>query len=60
MLCQSGRVIRCAVPPYVINPFSVSVQANGKQRLILDFIHQQAFAEEKYKIRGLKSGYFIF
>ena len=60
VLCQSGRVIWCAVPPYVINPLSVSVQANGKKRLILDLIHQQAFAEETYKIRGLESGYFIF
>ena len=60
VLCQSGRVIRCAVPPYVIHPLSVSVQTNCKKRQILDLIHQQAFAEETYKIRGLESGYFIF
>ena len=60
VLCQSGRVIRCTVPPYVANPLSVSVQAKGKKRLILHLIHQQAFAEETYKIRGLESGYFIF
>ena len=60
VLCQSGRVIWGAMPPYVINPLSVSVQAKGKKRLILDLIHQQVFAEETYKIRGLESGYFIF
>ena len=54
MLCQSVRVIWCAVPPYVINPFSVSVQANGKKRLILDLIYQQAFAEETYKYEDWK------
>ena len=36
MLCQSGHVVRCAMPPYVVNPLSVSVQANSKKRLILD------------------------
>ena len=36
VLCQSGHVIRCAEPPYVVNPLSVSVQVNGKTRLILD------------------------
>ena len=36
MLCQSGRVVRCAVPSYVVNPLFVSMQANGKKRVILN------------------------
>ena len=37
LLFQSGRVIRCGVPPFVVNPLSVSVQAIGKKRLNPDF-----------------------
>ena len=58
VLCQSGHVIRCTVSPYVVNTLSVSVQANGKKRLILDL--RYAFAEETYKIQEIESGYFIF
>ena len=47
VLCQSGRVIRCAVPPYVINPLPVSVQANGKKRLILDLIYVNRHLQKK-------------
>ena len=35
-LVESGRVLEVVVPPLVVNPLSVSVQANGKKRLILD------------------------
>ena len=37
-LVQSGRVVQSRVSPLglVVNPLSVSVQANGKKRLILD------------------------
>ena len=35
-LVESGRVIEVVVPPLVVNPLSVSVQATGKKRLILD------------------------
>ena len=38
-LCKSGRVIETSEPPLVVNPLSVSVQANGKRRLILDLRH---------------------
>ena len=47
MLCQSGRVIRCAVPPYVVNPLSVSVQVNGKKRLILDLRYVNRHLQKK-------------
>ena len=47
VLCQSGRVIRCAVPLYVINPLPVSVQANGKKRLILDLRYVNRHLQKK-------------
>ena len=34
-LVESGRVVEANVPPLVVNSLSVSVQANGKKRLIL-------------------------
>ena len=38
-LLLSNRVLEKLNPPYVVNPLSVSVQANGKKRLILDLRH---------------------
>ena len=38
-LLQSDRVTEVQQPPLVINPLSVSVQSNGKKRLILDLRH---------------------
>ena len=35
-LVESGRVLEVVVPPLVVNLLSVSVQATGKKRLILD------------------------
>ena len=35
-LVESGRVVEVDLPPLVVNPLSVSVQATGKKRLILD------------------------
>ena len=35
-LLQSGRIVQTTIRPHVVNPLSVSVQANGKKRLILD------------------------
>ena len=35
-LVESGRVVEVDVPPLVVNPLSVSVQASGKKRLLLD------------------------
>ncbi|CAB4028193.1 Tas retrotransposon peptidase A16 [Paramuricea clavata] len=35
-LPQSGRIVQITIRLHVVNPLSVSVQANGKKRLILD------------------------
>ena len=35
-LLHTYRVVEVQAPPYVVNPLSVSVQPNGKKRLILD------------------------
>ena len=36
-LLVAGSVVECGCAPTVVNPLSVSIQANGKIRLILDF-----------------------
>ena len=46
-LCKSGRVIETSEPPLVVNPLSVSVQANGKRRLILDLRHVNKYLTKK-------------
>ena len=51
-LVESGRVVETNVPPRVVNPLSVSVQANGKKRLILDLRYVNKFLRKmhvKYK-----------
>ena len=54
-LVESGRVVQTKVPPRVVNPLSVSVQANGKKRLILDlryvnkFLHKMHVKYEDWK-----------
>ena len=35
-LVELGRVLEVVVPPLVVNPLSVFVQATGKMRLVLD------------------------
>ena len=35
-LLKVGSVVQCPCPPVVVNPLSVSIQPNGKKRLILD------------------------
>ena len=35
-LLDSYRLLEVQAPPYVVNPLSVSIQPNGKKRLILD------------------------
>ena len=42
-LVESGRVVEANVPPLVVSPLSVSVQANGKKRLILDLRYVNKF-----------------
>lgn len=49
-LVQSYRVIEVLEPPLVINPLSVSVQSNGKKRLILDLRHvNKALVKQRVK-----------
>ena len=54
-LVESGRVLHTEVLPWVVNPLSVSVQANGKKRLILDlryvnkFLHKMHVKYEDWK-----------
>ena len=35
-LLHKGLIVQCQQQPYVVNPLTVSVQSNGKKRLILD------------------------
>ena len=55
-------------PPDIVNPLSVSVQANGKKRLILDLRHINLHIfKQKFKCEGLHTiksalskNYFVF
>ena len=42
-LLAVGSVVECSSPPSVINPLSVSIQSNGKKRLILDLRYPNSF-----------------
>ena len=56
-LLLTNRVEEKLNPPYVVNPLSFSVQANGKKRLILDLRHvnKYYFDKKKSEIRRLES-----
>ena len=49
-LLNVGSVVECQSPPVVVYPLSVSIQSNGKKRLILDLRHVKYFVK-KSKIR---------
>ena len=49
-LLAVGSVVECSSPPSVINPLSVSIQSNGKKRLILDLRYPNSFVK-KFTIR---------
>ena len=49
-LLSVGSIVSCFSPPDVVNPLSVSVQSNGKKRLILDLRHVNFFVN-KSKIK---------
>ena len=56
-LLQSDRVIEISEPAFVVNPLSVSVQATGKKRLILDLRHvNQYIVKAKIKYKDWKVG----
>ena len=54
-LLETGVIIDCHnSPPFVVNPLTVSVNANGKERLILDLRHVNRFIERrKFKFEGV-------
>ena len=48
--------MQCPCPPVVVNPLSVSIQPNGKKRLILDLRHVNFFVKKsKIKFEDAKS-----
>ena len=53
-LLKVGSVVECSFPPVLVNPLSVSVQSNGKKRLILDLKHVN-FKKSKIKFEDTKS-----
>ena len=56
-LLQSDRVIEICEHAFVVNPLSVSVQATGKKRLILDLRHvNQYIVKAKLKYEDWKVG----
>lgn len=67
-LINLGSIDICDRPPHVINPLTVSVQSNGKKRLILDlrlvnhFIRKQSVKYEDMRtaLYFLREGGFMF
>jgi hypothetical protein len=45
-LVKLGSVEICESPPHVINPLTVSIQKNGKKRLILDLRDVNKFIQK--------------
>lgn len=43
-----GSVLECPTPPTVVNPLSVSVQSNGKKRLILDLRYSNTYIKKSH------------
>ena len=55
-LLKDCLVVQCPCPPVVVNPLSVSIQPNGKKRLILDLRHVNFFVQKsKIKFEDAKS-----
>ena len=55
-LLKVGSVVQCPCPAVVVNPLSVSIQPNGKKRLILDLRHVNFFVKKsKIKFEDAKS-----
>ena len=55
-LLKVGLVVECPFSPVVVNPLSVSVQSDGKKRLILDLRHVNFFVKKcKIKFEDAKS-----
>ena len=43
-----GSVLECPTPPTVVSPLSVSVQSNGKKRLILDLRYPNTYIKKSH------------
>ena len=55
-LLKVGSVVQCPCLPVVVNPLSVSIQPNGKKKLILDLRHVNFFVKKsKMKFEDAKS-----
>ena len=53
-LLADNRVEELSSPPVILNPLTVSVQASGKKRLILDLRHINLHVfKQKFKCKGL-------
>ena len=50
-LLIAGSVVECGCASTVVNPLSVSIQANGKKRLILDLRYPNQFVK-KSKVKS--------
>ena len=60
-LLATGSVVECDSAPTVVNPLSVSLQSNGKKRLILDLRHPNYFVtKSKVKFEDAKTMLFSF
>lgn len=54
-LLQNGIVVKVDQIPHVVNPLTVSVNAKGKERLILDLRHvNQYVVKYNFKLEGIK------
>ena len=52
---KTERILEVSHPPFVVNPLSVSIQSNGKKRLILDLRHiNKHIFKDKIKIDDWK------
>lgn len=60
-LLAAGSVVECECTPTVVNPLSVSIQSNGKKRLILDLRYPNYFVmKSKVKFEDAKTMLFSF
>ena len=54
-------MVECGCAPTVVNPLSVSIQANGKKRLILDLRYPNQFVKKsKIKFEDAKTMLYSF
>ena len=60
-LLIAGSVVECVCAPTVVNPLSVSIQASGKKRLILDLRYPNQFLmKSKIKFEDAKTMLYSF